>query len=271
MGCCLTKVPADTTPLHKELDPLTQHIPDDPVVTQIQHAGSTEANSPAKDKKTELFNEPVIQANLSPEQITKYLEIALEKYLPNYEFHPITRLTEKNVGLADDKFIMEVSKDNQISLNPDLSGTKLLYGLLPPMYVLHAGIKSPNSIKFLYEWNVNGQILITSPFFLTTTQEGSTIPCALPQNITHALKLSDPIPGIIYHLQQLNSVGITTPGSNHNLNGPDFKWSFRGSLNSFNVQTSSGLYWEDVNGINGEVKFTNNQAIKLIVKLVSIT
>ena len=246
MGCIPSKVSTDTIPATKE------PTPNDTITTY--HADKMVANA------TETAD-AISQKDLSPDQVIMYVETALEMYLPDYKFDN-----------SETKYVMEVVKDSHISLAPDPTGTKLSYGLQRTRYILHAGFKPPNFGKFVYQWTQNGRTFLTSPYNLSSTRAGDTVPCAKPIDITDALHAPDPIAAIILELKQLNSISPPIPGVNHNLSGPDFQWIYTGNFGvNFTVNSSSELYWQDVDGTTGEVKLTNRLARSLQLKLVQIT
>ena len=241
-----TKVSTDTIPASKE------PTPNDTMTTY--HADKRVANA------TETAD-AISQIDLSPDQVLVYVETALEEYLRDYKFDN-----------SETKYVMKVVKDSQISLAPDPTGTKLSYGLQRTRYILHAGFKPPHFVKFVYQWTQNGRTFLTSPYYLSTTQPGASVPCTKPIDLTDSLHASDPIAAIILELQQLNSVSPPIPGTNHTLSGPDFQWIYTGGFGvKFSVSSSSRLYWQDVDGTTGEVKQTNRVARSLQLKLVQIT
>ena len=251
MGCFNSKVAKEIVVVSKEL---TQQGPNDPVTTHVHNTANTRG-----DPSTERA---ISMPLLSIGQIGEFVELALESYLPEYDFREAGGLIERDVVS-----IMQVAKEVRISLNPSPAGTKLSYGLFPTKFdLIHSGIKPPMSLKFVYQWTILGRTYITSPNFTPTTIDGTTVPCAKPRDITDHLTESDPVAGIIHELERLYSVD--TNSSDNSLAGSDFEWFFHGAYPiAFNVMSRTNLYWEDVNGSSGEVKFTKNEAIGVLLKL----
>ena len=226
----------------------------------------------SKETKRE---EEISKFPLSPQQIAEYVEAALEAYLPGYEFYHTEGLEETPCPPArrGRKSIMEVVTNTSISINPSsyLQGPgpdpshpypdiNLSYGQSPTEYTLYAGFARPYYAIFVYQWTNRNRVYITSPFYLSSAQRNDPVMCATCLDITQALLAPDPVAAIAVELQQLNSVSpsASPDGKNHNLNGPDFQWTYKGNWAvQFTVETRSKLYWRNVAGLSGDVTLTN--------------
>ena len=256
MGCSRSKVAKSTVKFNKELSPAIQLETDYPGSTNVQTADGTGDNCREAANRT---------LELSQDQISQYVKSALSQYLVGYETQYIPGLVNPN----DINGIMEVARNRSISLSPDPTGEFLSYGLQPTRYVLYYNRKPPRSVKFLYQWDVGRETFITSPYIPSNAGDGISVPCAQGINLTCHLLKSDPVPGIIEALAQLSSVvsGVSHP--NMGLVGPEFEWNFDGAFPiAFNVMSGTRSHWQEVDGNSGEVKFTNNNANVLTLRLV---
>ena len=149
--------------------------------------------------------------------------------------------------------LLEVKRDNKITVTPDNTGTYLTYGLLNTKYDLYAAVdRTISRVVFLYQWKaLKDQILVTCPYIREPTN-GSIIPC-VEANITNALKERDPVRAVMEALE--------------NIVTDDFRWVMHGSDNDFTISApEEKIFWRDIEG-SRDIRLTDNDRIKLVMNL----
>ena len=149
--------------------------------------------------------------------------------------------------------LLEVKRNNKITVTPDNTGTFLTHGLLPTKYDLYAAVnRIEKRIVFLYQWEaLKDQIFVACPYIRDPTA-GSIIPC-VEANITNALQERYPVRAVMKVLEK-----ITTD---------DFHWVMDGSDNDFTISApGEKIFWRDVNGCR-DIRLTDNGSIKLVLQL----
>ena len=145
--------------------------------------------------------------------------------------------------------VLEVKRDNKITVTPDSTGKFLTHGLLKTKYDLYAAVnRTTHSVVFLYQWEENGKIKVTWPYFRDPT-DGSIIPC-VTVDITQPLKGSDPVKAVMAELKKILKDG--------------FEWDMHGADNDFTI--SPKIYWREIDE-SSDIKLTYNDSIKLVMKL----
>ena len=149
--------------------------------------------------------------------------------------------------------VLEVKRDNKITVTPDNTGTYLTYGLLNSKYDLYAAVnRITNRIVFLYQWEaLDKQIFVTCPYIRDPTA-GSIIPC-VEANITNALQERYPVRAVMKVLE--------------NIVTDDFKWVMDGADNDFTISApEEKIFWRDIKG-SRDIRLTDNGSIKLVMNL----
>ena len=145
--------------------------------------------------------------------------------------------------------LLEVKRNNKITVTPDSTGTFLTHGLLHTQYDLYAAVnRTTHSVVFLYQWEENGKKKVTWPYFRDPT-DGSIIPC-VTVDITQALKGSDPVKAVMAELKKILKDGL--------------EWDMHGADNDFTI--SPKIYWRAIDE-SSDIKLTYNDSIKQVMKL----
>ena len=258
MGCSHSNVAKSTVKLDRKLSPTVLSPKTDYLgITNVQTVGERDDNCRGGGNRN--------SSELLQGQTIQYVSSALSRHLDGYEFHYTTCSNKPN----DIKSSMKVEKNDSICLFPDNNCEFLSYSQEPNEYVLYYGSKAPNSVRFLYQWEEGRETFITSPYIPLNAEHDISVPCAPKINITCHLLKRDPVLGIIEGLAQLSSVVFGVSHPNMGLVGPEFEWNFDGAFPiAFNVMSGTRSHWQEVDGNSGEVKFTNNNANVLILRLV---
>ena len=201
---------------------------------------------------TEAVDTPVGKegdTKLSKKDLRDIITNALEGDLKGYKVYG----QDIPPGILDPIRVLEVKRNNKITVTPDSTGTFLTHGLLNTKYDLYAAVnRTTNRVVFLYQWEaLKDQIFVACPYIREPT-DGSIIPCA-EANITQALKEKDPVRAVMEVLEKI----ITD----------DFHWVMDGADNDFSIGASgTKIFWRDIEG-SRDIRLTDNDKNKLVLEL----
>ena len=210
---------------------------------------------------TEAVDTPVNKKDkkkLSKKDLRDIITNALEGDLKGYKVYgqdiPHETLEPTTVAeILDPTRVLEVRRNNIITVAPDNTGRFLTHGLLNTKYDLYAAVnRTTNRVVCLYQWEgLDNQILVTCPYIRDPTA-GSIIPCA-EANITNALNERDPVRAVMEVLE--------------NIVTDDFQWVMDGADNDFSIGAPGGrIFWRDIEG-SRDIRLTDNDRIKLVLEL----
>ena len=105
---------------------------------------------------------------------------------------------------------MKVLNNQLLSVTPDMTGTRLVYGESSSNYKLLTGTNT-RTCRFVYLWTIKKRVFITSPYHSNSTRPGFNVPCTARVDITKALNGPNRVDALVavlkYSFPQLTGKG----------------------------------------------------------------